>query len=259
MCNRFALSKKDERLVVAEYGSVELYYQLRWNIAPTQPAPVVFLENGKLVCRDMQWGFKPAWSKSPITNAMRETLEQKATFKDAFAMRRCLVPATGFYEWCDFNKGRQPVLFSLPDDHLFYFGGLWSTKEPPGHFVIVTTAANESVRGVHNRMPLIVPPTEYQAWLSPEGEAYKQIGAFSGELKTVWVDHRVNFVKNDGPESAQPLTATVKTLFGGYNLPEGLPELAAVKITGFHEGTFVVDFEGKRFEVDSACVHRHGW
>lgn len=98
MCNRYSLTKKQERLIVREYESLDLYFTERFNIAPTQSAPVVLVEEGKLVHRDMKWGFAPKWSKAPITNAQFETLDKKATFKEAFQTRRCLVPATGFYE-----------------------------------------------------------------------------------------------------------------------------------------------------------------
>lgn len=80
MYNRYALSRKRERLIVQQYGSVDLYYQLRFNIAPTQLAPVVLVENGKLASRDMQWGFNPAWSKGPVMNAQLETLDKKTTW-----------------------------------------------------------------------------------------------------------------------------------------------------------------------------------
>lgn len=259
MCNRYRLTEKQGALVIKEYGSIEAYLeQLRFNIAPTQLAPVVVIEGGKLVSRQFQWGFKPAWSKGPVTNAQLETLDKKSTFKEAYATRRCLVPASGFYEWIDFNNVRQPVLFTLADEKPFYFGGLWSTKEPPGHFVIITAAANQFVSPVHNRMPLIISPADYEAWLAP-GDAYKNVRPTDAELRTVWVNRRVNSARNDDEESARPLTATAETLQGGYQLPAGLPELATVKIAGFNAGTFIVEFEGKRYEVLSACLHRHGW
>jgi putative SOS response-associated peptidase YedK len=260
MCNRYRLTDKHGELVIKEYGSIEAYLeQLRFNIAPTQLAPVVFVENGKLVRHNLHWGFKPAWSKAPITNAMRETLEQKPTFKEAFAARRCLVPASGFYEWVDFNNARQPVLFTLADERIFYFAGLWSTKEPPGHFVIITTAANQFVRDVHHRMPLILAPKDYEAWISMEGEAYRQIGPTPEGLKTTWVCNRINNSRNDDAEAARPLTPKVQSVAGAYALPSGLPEGATVTIQGFDAGSFTVEFEGKQFRVLSANVLRNGW
>src|SRR5438105_9496268 len=91
------------------------------------------------------------------------------------------------------------------------------------------------------------------------GDSYKHVRLTDAELKTVWVNRRVNSARNDDEESARPLTATMETLQGGYRLPAGLPELATVKIVGFKAGTFDVEFEGKKFEVLSTCVHRQGW
>ena len=110
MCNRYALSKKQERFILQEYETLDLYFMERFNIAPTQSSPVVLIENGKLVLRDMKWGFIPQWSKSPVTNAQFETLDKRRLFKEAFESRRCLVPASGFYEWQDFGR-KQPILF----------------------------------------------------------------------------------------------------------------------------------------------------
>jgi putative SOS response-associated peptidase YedK len=259
MCNRYALSKKQERLITKQYGSVELFYQLRFNIAPTQLAPVVLVENGKLASRNMQWGFKPAWSKSPVTNAQIETLDKKPTFKDAFAKRRCLVPASGFYEWQDFNGSKQPILFCMANEQPFFFGGLWSTKDATGHFIIITTAANQFVRDVHNRMPLIVAPNDYDAWLDMGSDSYKHMAPTDDELKTIWVSTGVNNSRNEGEASAQPLTATVANFAGAYALPAGLPEGEMVKIRGFKEGYFDVYFKNKIFHVHSACVNRNGW
>src|ERR1039458_3366731 len=109
MCNRYSLSKRQERIMSRQFGALELDLRPRYNVAPTQLAPVVVVDGGHLACREMQWGFKPVWSKVPVTNAQFETLEQKPTFKDAFASRRCLGPADGFYEWTTFNAKRQPI------------------------------------------------------------------------------------------------------------------------------------------------------
>lgn len=259
MCNRYALSKKQERIITKQYGSVELFYRPRFNIAPTQLAPVVFVENGKLASRDMQWGFTPASSKSPITNAQIETLDRKRTFKDAFASRRCLIPASGFYEWQDFNGIKQPILFTLANEQPLCFGGLWSTKDALGHFVIITAAANQFVRDVHNRMPLIVAPNDYDAWLDMDSDSYKHMSPAADELKTIWVSTRVNDSRNESEESARPLTATVANFAGAYALPSGLPEGEMVKIRRFNDGFFDVYFKNKTFHVNSACVNRNGW
>jgi len=212
---------------------------------------------GGWLARRCSWGFKPAWSKAPVTNAQFETLSQKPTFKDAFVSRRCLVPADGFYEWTTFCAKRQPIRHTLVGEPLFFFAGLWSVKEPPGHFVIITVAANQVVREVHERMPLIVAPDDYDSWLG-SGESYKAILPTTQELRTCWVNQRINNVRNEDEESGRPLTGTVKNALGGYVLPAGLPEGATVKIVRFSTGYFDVEFDQKRFEVPIACMDHEG-
>lgn len=240
-------------------GTIEFEFNPRYNIAPTQLAPVVIVKNGKFAHHEMHWGFKPAWAKGVITNAMIETAPSKPTFKEAFASRRCLVPASGFYEWVDFNGGKQPVLFRLANEQPFYFAGLWSTNEPPGRFVIITAAANQYVRDVHNRMPVIVAPQDYNVWLDPNGEQYKQVSPTTAELKTVWVNRRMSNSRNDSEEAAQPITGIAQSVAGAYPLPAGLPEGSAVTIRSFSAGTFDVEFEGKQFRVLSMGIKRNGW
>lgn len=256
MCNRYALSKKQERVIVQDYGTLELYLMERFNIAPTQSAPVVLVENGKLVSRDMKWGFTPKWSKAPVTNAQFETLEKKQMFKEAFETRRCLVPASGFYEWQDFHRRKQPILFLMGSERLFFFAGLYSAKLES--FVIITAAANSFVRAIHNRMPLILSPDDYAPWLDPKSEKFKAIMPTSEEMKTYWVSDRMNNSRNADPEAAKPLTGTVKSMFGGYPLPAGLPENATVKIRSFDGGYHEVEFNGNVFKVFAGCVSFKG-
>ena len=259
MCNRFRLAKRPQPLEIPGLGTVEFDFSPRYNVAPTQPAPVALLENGRLVCRDLAWGFKPAWSRGPVTNAMIETAACKPTFKDAFATRRCLVPASAFYEFVDFNSRKQPVMFTLADESPFFFAGLWSQREQPGNFVILTTAANDAIRDVHDRMPLIVAPSDYDAWMNPAAEGYKQVGATTAELKRTWVNPRMNNSRIEDEAAARPLVARVETCAGAVALPNGLPEGATVRICGFNSGSFDVEHEGRRFRVDSLCVRRNGW
>jgi putative SOS response-associated peptidase YedK len=254
MCNRYALSKKQERVILQDYETIDLYFTERFNIAPTQFVPVVLVDEGKLVRRDMRWGFTPKWSKAPITNAQFETLEKKPTFKEAFLMRRCLVPATGFYEWQSIGTRKQPLLFQLQDEQLFYFAGLYSNKALEGNFVIVTEAANEWVREIHNRMPFILCQDDCSKWLDPKNEGYKNVRPTTESLKTHWVSDRMNSSKAEGRELAKPVEATVKSVFGGYPLPDGLPERATVRIQGFQPGYYDVEFEGKVYRVFSGGV-----
>src|ERR1700739_1944424 len=131
MCNRYSLTKKQQRIITREFGSLELYFMERFNIAPTQVAPIVLIENGKLTKKEMKWGFTAKWSKAPVMNAQFESMD-KPMFKEAFEKRRCLVPASGFYEWTDYLSRRQPILFQFKDERLFFFAGLYSMKNAGG-------------------------------------------------------------------------------------------------------------------------------
>jgi len=117
------------------------------------------------------WGLHNPKSKQLIINARSETVTEKPMFRDAFLHRRCAVPSAGFYEWQ--KKSGQKYRFSLPEDSVFYFAGLFNISDGVGHFVILTTEANESVSPIHNRMPLILTEQTYQTWLFDQKEAFR--------------------------------------------------------------------------------------
>jgi len=160
----------------------------RYNIAPTQSAPVIIQKSQRTIV-SMQWGFIPFWAKNsgqPLINARSETLLSKPSFKNAFLHQRCLIPADGFYEWLRPGKpmprssvsAKQPIRFTLQPEPLFAFAGLWNLNHDPEgstgeRFVIITTQANEVVKPVHDRMPVILGPEAYDPWLDPSltGEA----------------------------------------------------------------------------------------
>lgn len=145
------------------------------NIKPTQAAPVVVQRDGVDELSLMRWGLIPSWAKDPaigarMFNARAETLAEKPSFKHAFRKKRCLVPATGFYEWKSEARGKVPYLFSLKDGSIFTFAGLYSTwRAPDGEevatYTIITTTPNEIVGQVHDRMPVILPRDAERLWL----------------------------------------------------------------------------------------------
>ncbi|HEV2328738.1 MAG TPA: SOS response-associated peptidase [Verrucomicrobiae bacterium] len=206
MCNRYALTKKQERVITREFGTLELYFMERFNIAPTQSASVILVENSKLASRKMQWGLKVKWTKAPLLNAQRESMD-KPVFREAFEMRRCLVPASGFYEWTDYAGHRQPLRFEFEDQRLFCFAGLYSAKDRDGgeNFVIMTVPANEYVQKVHTRMPFIVAAADYDVWLNPKGDSYKHVAPAAEPLKSRWINPKMNSPKYDDAESAAVL------------------------------------------------------
>lgn len=177
MCGRFNLTASGEE--IAEAFDLEETSDLapRYNIAPTQPVAVVRLgaSGAQRRLTALRWGLVP--QGAPETdrghiNARSETAWQKPSFRDAFAHRRCLIPATGFYEWQRTGaKKRRPWLFSLASNRPFAFAGLWEPGPREGASptcAILTTEPNDITRPVHDRMPVILPPDGYARWLDPQ-------------------------------------------------------------------------------------------
>lgn len=177
MCGRFTLYVSPE-LIAELFGLAEPPVLVaRYNIAPTQPVGLVRIDphTKARTWALAYWGLIPAWSKDPsaaarMINARAETAPEKPSFRAAFRRRRCLIPASGFYEWKQVEKGKQPHYILPADDRPFGFAGLWeSWTSPDGSEIesctILTTDANELMAPVHNRMPVILAPDDYAAWL----------------------------------------------------------------------------------------------
>ncbi len=153
----------------------------RWNVAPTQPVPIITGPRGRRHARWGSWGFVPYWERGakpkqrPI-NAKSETVAESGMFKHAFRERRCVVPATGFYEWETLPDGKQPYLFSRPDRGLMALAGLWSRWRPEGGepvdtFCVLTTTPNAVTGRVHDRMPVVLPDARaLDLWLDPDAD-----------------------------------------------------------------------------------------
>lgn len=218
MCGRYVLSATGEQIAAhfALAGAPSI--APRYNIAPTQQVPVVRLaRSGERELVLLRWGLVPFWAKDLAIgqrqiNARAESLETRPAFREAFRRRRCLVPATGFYEWQAGPRRKQPYLCRLPGHGLFAFAGLWeSWRSPEGEvaqtYAIVTADANDALRPVHDRMPVIVPAGEYESWL--HGEDAARLLAPPADLPLVLeaVGLAVNNVRNDGPELVRPLEA----------------------------------------------------
>jgi putative SOS response-associated peptidase YedK len=216
MCGRFGFDIP--RGVLAEHFGLGAAPDVapRYNIAPTQEAPVVLLhpDSGARVLRALRWGLVPSWSKDPragarLINARAEGAADKPAFRAAFKRRRCLVPAAGFYEWKRLPKGKQPWWIRLRGGGPLAFAGLWEHWLDPQSdatlhtFTILTTAANPLVAALHDRMPVILPPRDYTVWLDPDA-ARPDLDAllvpYPPELMEAWpVSQRVNSPKNDDP------------------------------------------------------------
>jgi len=178
MCGRYTVTTLDQIVAELDASLPEGFvFEPRYNAAPTQALPVVANREERQV-ELMRWGLIPSWADSPaignkMINARAETLASKPAFRDAFARRRCLVPADGFYEWKKEGKVSVPHYYHRTDGRPFCFAGLWDRWREPGHvwvisFTIVTADANPLVAPIHDRMPVIVEPDDYARWLSPE-------------------------------------------------------------------------------------------
>lgn len=223
MCGRYTITLNADR-VREDLGLVEMPadYQERYNVAPTQPVAVV-TDGEARKAEWMRWGLIPFWAKDPsigsrLINARAETLDEKPAFKNAFAKRRCLVLADGFYEWQKGAgpKGRsQPFLFKLVDDRPFAFAGLWEFwHSPEGEDVhtctIITTSANEVVRPVHERMPVMLSGDAMWHWLG-DGKSQELLDLLkpynSEAMKRIPVSTLVNRAELDVPDLVQPVAA----------------------------------------------------
>ena len=231
MCGRYSLTTPEEAMRrVFGYDGPLLNLPPRYNIAPTQILPVIRAESdgsGRLLER-MRWGLVPSWAKdlsigARLINARAETVADKPSFRSAFRKRRCLVPADGYFEWQKTGTDKQPWFIRMRSDDVFAFAGLWETwtDESNGEtvvtYAIVTTEANDLTASIHHRMPVIVAPADYDAWLNAEPEAANGLlRAFpSTEMVAHPVGKLVNNVGNDVAaclEPAEPAEPVQRTL-----------------------------------------------
>jgi len=218
MCGRYSITTPPEALRRL-FQFVNLpNLQPRWNVAPTQQAPVVRATAAGRELSLLRWGLIPAWAKDPsigarCINARADTVADKPAFRSAFRTRRCLVPVDGFFEWRAENRVRQPYCIVLKSGEPFAFAGLWERWTGPTEtiesFSIITTEANETLKPLHERMPVILPPEAYAPWL--DGSVEEVIGLLrplpAALVAYHPVDQRVNAVKNDDPACITPFTS----------------------------------------------------
>lgn len=223
MCGRFTLVTEPERLKqvfdISDIGNYQLEPQ--YNIAPTQMVATV-LHNCETEKRDFQllrWGLIPSWAKdykigARMINARAETLAEKPSFRSAFKRRRCLVLADGFYEWEKLETKKQPYYFQLQDKQPFAFAGLWEEWHSPedekiASCTIITTDANELLQPIHNRMPVILPSSDYEKWLDPKLQKTELLQEMLQPYKhenmmMTAVSIRVNNPYNNSPQCIKP-------------------------------------------------------
>jgi putative SOS response-associated peptidase YedK len=214
MCGRYRLARKKE--ILAEYFDAgdDVDWAPRYNVAPSQDVPVIRQDAARPVrsVSLMRWGLIPSWAKDAkagfkMINARAESVSEKPAFREPLQSRRCLIPADGFYEWAKEGKTKSPYCFARTGDSVFAFAGLWDRWNGPDGEVlhscsIITTTANALVGGIHDRMPVILEPGNYDLWLDPGFRKTESVLEFlkpcPPESMSSWrVSPRVNSVLND--------------------------------------------------------------
>ena len=221
MCGRYVVITNPEALRALFRYFEQPNFPPRYNVAPTQPVPIVRVVEGKRAFALVRWGLIPPWVKDPrafslLINARGESVNQKPAFKNAMKRRRCLFPADGFYEWERGAERKQPWFVRLKSGIPMAFAGLWeSWMGPNGEEMetaaIITTAASPSIAHIHDRMPVIVAPEAFDFWLDPnvDGEMAAAMIAPAPDalLEAYPVSRAVNRTANDSAALLEPLRA----------------------------------------------------
>src|SRR6266568_2838002 len=227
MCGRYCRRADKQR--IAEWMQThntnvfdETYLAPSYNVAPTDLQPIVRLDrDGQRELTIMRWGLVPYWAKDSkigfsTINAKSETVTTSPAFREAMKRRRCLVPAEWFYEWAKIDaKTKQPYAISLSDGSLFAFAGLWETWKDKASsqvlmtYTILTTDPNELTEPIHDRMPVILPPKDYQRWLEPGDPSHLPIDLLrpypAEEMKAWKVGSAIGNVQNNEPGLIEPI------------------------------------------------------
>lgn len=219
MCGRYAITMP-AKAMAALFDFVDRPdFPDRFNIAPTQPVPIVRLEQGQRRFHLVRWGLIPSWSREPpaslLINARAETIHEKPSFRGAFRHHRCLMPASGFYEWRNTgSKGKQPFFIRRRDGAPFAMASIYDQwMGPDGSEIdscaVVTTAANTTLRTIHQRMPVILAPDDWANWLDPAMRERDLLAllhpAPDDLLEAIPVSARVNRIANDDPGLMEPV------------------------------------------------------
>ncbi len=215
MCGRYTVTSSPEALRTLFGYEEEPNFPPRYNVAPTQPIPIIRMVGGKRQFALVRWGLLPSWVEDPKTfallfNARGETVLEKPAFRAAMKRRRCLIPADGFYEWQAESGRKRPFFMRAKSGALLAFAGLWETWIGPNGeeletAAIVTTRANQILTPIHDRMPVIVPPEAFDLWLDcanvdAQTAAVLITPAPEDLLEAYEVSNAVNRATNDGPE-----------------------------------------------------------
>lgn len=210
MCGRFSILN-DEASLAEHFALIDsCQFKQCYNVTPSNNIPIVRADADGKKLGLAHWGFVPHWAKDdkfkPI-NARAETITSKPFFKSAFYKQRCLIPASGFYEWQGEKGHKQPFYISLADTDVFAFAGLWDHWNSPDRefdsCTIITTTANDTMAPIHKRMPVIIEPEHYDQWLNEGGQ--ELLIPYTGKMQCWPVSHEVNKPANNSAELIQPV------------------------------------------------------
>jgi putative SOS response-associated peptidase YedK len=216
MCGRYSLVPTESIAERFDIQQSQLTLAPRYNVAPSQSNPVV-VRNSPNRLVEMQWGLIPSWSKEPraqfsTINARAETITKSPVFRGPFKSRRCLVPASGFYEWQRTEHGKQPFCIRLKSQELFAFAGLYDIwHDSDGNelysYTVITTKPNDLVASIHNRMPVILRQEDEDTWLDKGAEQARLLSLLAAypadEMEAYPVSRAVNSPANEGAELTQ--------------------------------------------------------
>ena len=225
MCGRYSLLELADFLALFPWAAASEKFAPRYNIAPAQPVLVLCNRQGGIF-EHMLWGLIPVWARpeigvKPMINARAETVAQKPAFRGSLRHKRCVVPASGFYEWQKTAAGKQPHYIQLAGGKPMLFAGLWEdSHDGAGGEIrtncIITTAANDFMRPIHDRMPALLSPEDARRWIqTPNTQAealLPLLKPYAGKMMAIAVGRAVNSPACDRPDCIQPLED--KGLFG---------------------------------------------
>lgn len=224
MCGRYTLTMTPEELKRLFRYVETPNFPPRYNIAPTQPIAIVRADHGERHFQLVRWGLIPGWVKDPgsftlLLNARSETAAEKPAFRAAMRHRRCLVPASGFYEWRRVGTTKQPFFIRPRDGGVVAFAGIWegwmgADGSEIDTAAILTTGANRLMAGIHDRMPVILPEGDWDRWLDTAGNEPRHVAdllapAPDDLLEAIPVSQKVNAVRNDDASVQEPLSEPV--------------------------------------------------
>lgn len=180
MCGRYSLDYDLKNIIIRYKATKSIKeFQARDEIFPTDLAPVVVRDQENMIAL-MKWGFAPGFAKQPLINARGETIDIKPTFKNSFYYRRCIIPVSSFYEWEEKEGKKIRKRISIDDEEIFSLAGLYDVfKDKEGKayaaFTIITTEANKEIKGIHHRMPVIIPKNMESKWLDRDNRNIEEL------------------------------------------------------------------------------------